>query len=140
MCCLLNSCMFFLGTSATLHYSASPNTSLTTLNIQSSTLIAPVFLEVTHISLHLTSPSWFCPPHLIASLASCPEYLILHSCSVLPLHFQQFLLFCHPTFQYWCFYRPPSIIVFYFATKLALNISILFSPMVKASPTFILLL
>lgn len=62
--------------------------------------IAPVFLEVTHTSLHLTSPSRFSPPCLIASLASCPEYLMAaHVTYSFTTPFSTpFLLFCHPTF------------------------------------------
>lgn len=102
LCCLLNSCLFFLGTFATLHHSASPNTFLAALSIQSSALIALAFLEVAHTSLHLTSPSRFSPPCLIASLASCPEYLmathlILHSHTVSLLHFQH--PFCYSATQ-----------------------------------------
>lgn len=55
------------------------------------------FLEVTHIST-LNPSLWFSPPCLIASLASCPEYLmathlILHSHTVSLLHFQH--CFCY---------------------------------------------
>lgn len=97
LCCLLKFLYVFSGTFATLHHSASPNTSLRALSFQSSALIAPVFLEVTHFSLHLTSPSGFSPPCLIASLASCPEYLILHSRTVSPLPLQHY--FCYSVIQ-----------------------------------------
>ena len=149
LCCLLTSCLSFLGT---FHHPASPNISLPALLRQHSELSldcsfiagGDLYLSTPELSLLGQSAMSDCLFGIL-SWVSCghpnfsgwnhtPHSSLTHSSPL--LHFQHH--FCYSvtqTLSIGALYTPLS--VFYLPAKLALNISTHFSPMAKASPTSI---